>query len=143
VALFLAHQQRRGIRRGASYVSIIFPFDHLLPGYIHPCSTRFRSGGLNLYADWDSQFLYLAAEGVATSTRVEFFLLQTERIRCEIYDIQGRRVIILASDLLPAGYYSLSWNGRNQQGLLVSSGIYFVRLNTNKMYQTKKLVFIK
>jgi flagellar hook assembly protein FlgD len=46
-----------------------------------------------------------------------------------VYDILGRKVATLASEVMPAGYYTVTWNGRNSVGASVASGMYVVRMN--------------
>lgn len=60
-----------------------------------------------------------------------------------IYDILGREVVELVNRTVPAGYYSILWNGRNSIGDPVSAGIYFYRLTTNNFIQTKKMILLK
>ena len=57
-----------------------------------------------------------------------------------IYDILGEKVVILLSTEQEAGYYRLEWNGLNQSGQQVSSGIYFLHLQTKQFSQTIKMI---
>ncbi|MGQ0721280.1 MAG: proprotein convertase P-domain-containing protein [Candidatus Eiseniibacteriota bacterium] len=62
------------------------------------------------------------------------------QISLEVFDIGGRRVRTLASGFHAAGTHSVSWNGENDAGTKVSSGIYFYRLETQDFSSTKKVV---
>ncbi len=61
-------------------------------------------------------------------TRIEFSLAEPGPVRLEIFNVAGRRVVLLASGELTAGRHVQSWDGRDEAGRLVPSGQYFVRL---------------
>jgi hypothetical protein len=65
------------------------------------------------------------------------------RVHLTIYDVAGRRVRELVNEDKNAGRYSVIWNGRDDHGIPVSSGVYFYRLNAAKQQQTRKLVLLK
>ncbi|MCK4312438.1 MAG: T9SS type A sorting domain-containing protein, partial [Candidatus Cloacimonetes bacterium] len=61
-----------------------------------------------------------------------------------IYNIKGQKVKTLFNELLPAGEHSVVWNGRDNYGKSVSSGIYFYKLNVNgKTEAVKKCLLLK
>ncbi len=60
-----------------------------------------------------------------------------------IYDIQGRVVKTLVHSVQNAGRYKITWDGTNNLGERVSSGIYIYRLEANKFVGIKKLVLLK
>jgi flagellar hook assembly protein FlgD len=49
----------------------------------------------------------------------------------------------LVDEPVKAGYHSLIWDGRNETGRAVASGIYFVQLQAGSYQQTRKLALIK
>ena len=55
----------------------------------------------------------------------------------------GRQVATLLNDTKPAGYHKVTWNGSNQFGDEVSSGVYVYSIHTKKYNFSKKMVFIK
>jgi flagellar hook assembly protein FlgD len=55
----------------------------------------------------------------------------------------GRRVKTLVDETLPAGYRTAVWNGTNDRGATVSSGIYFVRARANGEERTRKITLIR
>jgi len=63
------------------------------------------------------------------STSIDFELKKSAKVKLEIYDLLGQMVKTLLSRRLPPGKYTETWNGENGFGKLVSSGIYFYRLN--------------
>ncbi len=60
-----------------------------------------------------------------------------------IYDIAGRLVKTLLNKSQESGYYTIKWDGTNNVGRKLSSGIYFIRLNAGKYTQTKKIVLMR
>jgi flagellar hook assembly protein FlgD len=59
------------------------------------------------------------------------------------YNIRGQLVRTLVNDVQNAGSHSIIWNGDDQQGRSVSSGIYFYRFETNTINQTRKMLLLK
>jgi len=77
------------------------------------------------------------------STTLSFSLNTTGPATLEIFNVAGRRVAVLANEVLTAGKHEYVWQGRNTQGRNVSSGIYFARLRTNDANQVQQLTLIK
>jgi hypothetical protein len=63
--------------------------------------------------------------------------------RLELFDARGRALRLLVQGTISAGEQSFLWDGRDDQGVLQSSGIYFVRLTTQEGATTRKLVLAK
>ncbi|HSG29262.1 MAG TPA: T9SS type A sorting domain-containing protein, partial [Candidatus Krumholzibacterium sp.] len=64
-------------------------------------------------------------------------------VRIEIFDINGRRVALLADRPMAPGRYSERWNGLDRGGDPVASGIYFLRLDVDGEEFTRKLVLLR
>jgi len=77
------------------------------------------------------------------STIIEFGLPVEGNVRLEIYDVLGRRVRRLIDDLMPAGYHIVTWNGRDDRGVTLASGMYFYRLTAEAYTETKKMILMK
>jgi hypothetical protein len=60
-----------------------------------------------------------------------------------IYDIPGKLVRTLVNEPKPAGSYQVVWDGKNENGKDVASGIYFCKLKVGDQSQTKKMILIK
>lgn len=60
-----------------------------------------------------------------------------------IYDVTGRLVKQLVNEPLAAGNYVINWNGINEKGNIVSSGIYFYQLKVAHRVVSGKMVFAK
>ncbi|MDP2886215.1 MAG: FlgD immunoglobulin-like domain containing protein [Ignavibacteria bacterium] len=61
------------------------------------------------------------------STTIKYELPKDASVKMEIYDVMGRRVKTLLDGSKSAGYYSVTWNGRNELGRDVASGVYLCR----------------
>ncbi len=62
------------------------------------------------------------------SAAVPFGLAHPARVRLTIFDLAGRRVRALADEMLPAGEHRRVWDGRDDPGRPVASGVYFYEL---------------
>jgi hypothetical protein len=61
----------------------------------------------------------------------------------KIYNILGQEVRTLVDDKMDAGYYSVTWDGRDGHRREVSSGIYFYRIKAGTFSNTKRMVIIR
>ncbi|MFZ5516882.1 MAG: choice-of-anchor D domain-containing protein [Candidatus Zhuqueibacterota bacterium] len=77
------------------------------------------------------------------TTRIEFKIPSLQRVSLKIYDLLGREVKSLLDDVRPAGYYHLEWNGRNNAGADVSSGIYVCLVRAGERAETRKVILMK
>ena len=66
-----------------------------------------------------------------------------QRVTIDIFNIKGQRVRTLVNGEYVPGKHSVVWNGRDDNGVSVGSGIYFYRMNTAGFSATKKMVLIK
>ena len=64
-------------------------------------------------------------------------------VRVEILTLIGQRVAVLSQGQQKAGNHRLSWNGRDDAGRLLSSGVYLYRLVTTQGVLTRKLVLLR
>ncbi|MEZ4764598.1 MAG: T9SS type A sorting domain-containing protein [Calditrichia bacterium] len=76
-------------------------------------------------------------------TTIEFTMASAGRVTLEIFDVLGRKVRTLVSDFLPSGSYSQRWNGRNDVGDLVESGVYVYRLQAGNFSRIRKMQLIQ
>lgn len=77
------------------------------------------------------------------ATEISFSLPRSGRASLQVYDLAGRRVRTLVDGEMPAGVFTARWNGRDQAGAPVSSGIYLYRLVAGDFVQTKRMVLVK
>ena len=77
------------------------------------------------------------------STNISFSILKEGEVKLIIYNELGQKVRTLLNKFKHAGSYTLSWDGRNDKGNLLSSGRYFYSLETGGLVQTRKMLFLK
>ncbi|NIO28033.1 MAG: choice-of-anchor D domain-containing protein [Candidatus Latescibacteria bacterium] len=65
------------------------------------------------------------------------------RVRLDIFDVSGRLVRILVDGTQTEGVKRASWDGRNNQGAVVASGVYFCRMTAPEFTQTRKMVLLR
>ncbi|MCK5407239.1 MAG: T9SS type A sorting domain-containing protein, partial [Candidatus Krumholzibacteria bacterium] len=76
-------------------------------------------------------------------TAINFVLPTTQHVRLSVYDATGRLVRTLVDDTKGFGTHSVEWNGTDNLGNEVGSGVYFYRLETGKFQQSRKMVLLK
>lgn len=64
-------------------------------------------------------------------------------VTMDIFNLNGQRVWRQYLSAVSAGYHRLTWNGRDRNDQTLSSGLYFVRIRTEKYQTTRKIVMLK
>ena len=77
------------------------------------------------------------------TTTIDYALPISAAVDLTIYNINGQRVKTLRSETQSAGYHTIVWDGTNEGGESVSSGIYFYRLTAGSFTQSKKMMLLK
>jgi parallel beta-helix repeat protein len=76
-------------------------------------------------------------------TTISYDLAKDVYVELAVYNILGGKVITLVNGNQPAGSYQLEWDGRDSRGLIVSSGMYLLRINAGNYCKTNKMVFVR
>lgn len=76
-------------------------------------------------------------------TTITFTLPEEDIVELSVYDVSGRRVRSLFRGPATAGDHIAAWDGRNDSGLPVASGIYLVRLRTGRVVETRRLSLLR
>lgn len=76
-------------------------------------------------------------------TTIEYDLSRDSKVQLIIYNVLGEKIVTLVDAGQPAGHYKVGWNGTNQTGKHVASGVYFYRLHTENFVQIKKMLLFK
>ena len=76
-------------------------------------------------------------------TTIHFTLASPGEVTLSVYDLLGRRIKVLQSGFLNAGARGIVWDGANESGKVVSSGIYFYRLESPEGSRTMRMVLLK
>jgi len=67
-----------------------------------------------------------------------------QKVNITVYDIMGRNIKVLVNDEKSIGRYNVRWSGKDQNGVQVSSGVYFIHLITDMgRSQTKKIMLMR
>jgi len=77
------------------------------------------------------------------STTIRYEVAKTVHVRLKIYDVAGRLVRTLVDDKRKPDRYKAVWNGRNERGLNVATGVYFYRLEAGSYVKTRKMMLLK
>jgi 1,4-alpha-glucan branching enzyme len=77
------------------------------------------------------------------STTVEFAVPSRQHVNVTIYDVAGRKVRVLANGTHDGGRHERTWDGRDDEGRPLASGIYFLRLESHDVRETAKLVLLR
>ncbi|HVP57157.1 MAG TPA: FlgD immunoglobulin-like domain containing protein, partial [bacterium] len=78
-----------------------------------------------------------------TSTSISFELAQPGQVTIKVYNATGQVVRTLANERRESGRYSVTWNGTNDAGVHVSSGVYFYKLDSIQFSATRKMLVIQ
>lgn len=76
-------------------------------------------------------------------TSIRYQLRRAGHVTIKIYDLLGQEVRLLADQQKPAGYYSVQWDGRNDHGRYVTSGIYVYEMKAEAFVEKRKLLMLK
>jgi hypothetical protein len=74
---------------------------------------------------------------------VSFDLATESKTRIQIFDLHGSLVRTLVDRQLPVGRHQVAWNGKDEHGRPVASGVYFYRLVTPDVTQSRKAVLVR
>jgi len=95
----------------------------------------FQPASYNLFQNYPNPF--------NPSTVISYSIPKSSNVTLKIYDVLGREVKTLVSTEQVNGLHSIQWNGDNNYGSRVSSGIYLYRIEAGDFIQTKKMLLIK
>ena len=76
-------------------------------------------------------------------TEITFGLPVAGAVRLEIYNINGHKITTLVDNFYPSGRHQVTWDGRDDTGERVSSGIYLYRLKAGDLVKTRKMILLK
>ncbi len=76
-------------------------------------------------------------------TNFQFTVPKSSHVKIELFNIVGQKVATLVDEEMKPGVYMVDWNGKDENGKSVSSGIYFYRMQAGDFSAMKKMVMIK
>ena len=77
------------------------------------------------------------------NTKISFSLSKLSNVHMQVLDINGRKIRNLFNKTLGSGSHTISWDGSNDKGVNMSSGIYFIILNVDGVILSQKLSLIR
>jgi hypothetical protein len=76
-------------------------------------------------------------------TTIKYDLAEASHVKLRIYNVVGQVVRTLVAEHQPAGQYQVKWNGIDDRGIPVSSGIYLYQISTGKFQDIRRLMLLK
>jgi flagellar hook assembly protein FlgD len=74
---------------------------------------------------------------------IQYDLDRIELVTLVIYDVGGRVVRSLVDARQEPGRYEIQWDGRDERGKEIGSGVYFYRLQAGTVVETRKMLVLK
>ncbi len=76
-------------------------------------------------------------------TRIEFTVPVNEHVNLAVYNLEGRLVKTLVDQIMSSGQHITNWDGTNEKGTKVSTGMYIYQLRTNSTLLNRRMTFVK
>ena len=76
-------------------------------------------------------------------TRIDYEIPSATNVSIDVYDLSGRHVRSLANEQQDPGYHNVIWDGYDQQGKVIGSGVYFYQIRAGNYIKTKKMILMK
>jgi hypothetical protein len=76
-------------------------------------------------------------------TTIEFTNPRAGQVELAVFDVRGQRIAVLESGELAAGRHTVTWDGRDEAGRRLGSGVYLARLITGEESRSRKLMLVK
>jgi len=76
-------------------------------------------------------------------TNIFFSLTEQSHVNLEVYNSRGEKIKTLLNELRPLGDNTFTWDGSDEQGKTVASGLYFYKIEAGKYTSTKKMILMK
>ena len=77
------------------------------------------------------------------STSIQYQLLEAGFVTLEVFDVNGRKIKTLINSQQNAGYKTVMWNGTNDAGMPVSTGMYIYSVRSGDKVINKRMTFMK
>ncbi|RKY76515.1 hypothetical protein DRQ07_10190, partial [candidate division KSB1 bacterium] len=76
-------------------------------------------------------------------TAISYSLPKDSEVMLTVYNIFGQKVKTLVNQKVKAGYHTVNWNGTDDYGLKVASGVYFYKISAGSFKAMKKMILIE
>jgi hypothetical protein len=76
-------------------------------------------------------------------TQIEYGVPHSMQVNISVYNAAGQNISTLVDETKAPGFYTVNWRGVDDLGRRLSEGVYFMRMTTDELTDTKKVIFIK
>ncbi|MEJ2635932.1 MAG: alpha-amylase family glycosyl hydrolase [Calditrichia bacterium] len=76
-------------------------------------------------------------------TKVEFEIPRLQHVQLVVYNILGQQVKVIADKVYQPGHYNLKWDGTNERGQKMASGIYILHFRAGEFVRNRRMVLMK
>ena len=76
-------------------------------------------------------------------TNISFDAVSSGNVSLVVYDVLGNRIKTLLNDFVTPGHYVMSWDGTDESGVSVSSGVYIYTLSNSGNHVSKRMLLVK
>jgi flagellar hook assembly protein FlgD len=87
--------------------------------------------------------LSVVPDVVVETAMISYSVPATGEVSLQIFDEVGREVCSIMDGYRKVGTYRITWNGKDNQGVQVSNGVYFARLMSDNTFVTRKFVLVR
>jgi len=124
-------------------VSLIMDSDKNITAHFSSSATSVP--GLEAYGIIPSEFALMQnyPNPFNPETIIRYQLPKSSHVNLEVFNILGERIRTLVDTEQNAGFYHITWDGKNDAGMIAPSGIYFYALRYNNIVNYKKAIFLK
>ena len=77
------------------------------------------------------------------ATTIQYSLPVRSQVVLDVYNLLGQKVTTLVDEVKEAGIHQVIWNGKDNKGNTVTSGVYFYRIKADNFSEVKKMVLMK
>jgi hypothetical protein len=125
-----------GIHQGGFYLTRLNWNDGIDAVEQDPARTRGEVPRLSrLYANFPNPF--------NAETRIRFYAVQAEAVRITVLDAAGRTIRVLSDQVCSAGLHDVEWDGMDNRGIMLPSGVYFCVLRSLQFSGAFKMVLLR
>ena len=77
------------------------------------------------------------------TTTIQFNIVSDGNVKIDIYNFRGQHVITVLDNYKKSGMHHITWNGKDEKGQNVSSGVYFYQMQHENTLHTRKMLLLK
>jgi flagellar hook assembly protein FlgD len=85
----------------------------------------------------------LRASAFNPETEIRFFVPRRVRVKIVVYNSLGHPIRLLVDRMVAAGEHGVSWNGRDDRGIVMASGIYLAKMSCENFSAIRKIVLAR